>query len=138
VSVVVTVALGGLGSTWSRRHPASRLLLGRIHSYSVQADPRDYAQALIPGDDFEPAMHALRRAGLAANGRSTPTPPDAPLLNLRLYVFRPVPCVRPDQERVSEATRRVLGRAGIDGRVDGLLMNGQPIPIFAPVGAADG
>jgi len=39
---------------------------------------------------------------------------------------------------VSEATRRILREADIDARVDGLLPDGQPIPVIPPaVTAAD-
>lgn len=82
-------------------------------------------------DDFERAMHELRRSGLEARGGNSYPPPDAPRLDTRLYVFRPI-AVPAGQERATDATRRVLRDAGIDGRVDGLLTNGEPVPIGAP------
>jgi hypothetical protein len=56
---------------------------------------------------------------------------DAPRLDTRLYVFRPI-AVPAGQERATDATWRVLHDAGIDGRVDGFLTNGAPVPIVAP------
>jgi hypothetical protein len=82
-------------------------------------------------ENFRPALHTLHRAGLNATGRRSPSPPDAPHLDLVCYVYGPAICVRSGQESVSEATLRVLREAGVEARVDGLLSNGEPIPIFA-------
>lgn len=133
LSVAITLALGALGQSWFARRPWWRLLAGRVAAYSEGGDPRDYAWALIAVEQFGPAMHALRGAGLNAMARSAIAPPDAPHFDTTLHVYRPTICARPGQESVSNATRRVLRQAGIEARVDGLLADGEPIPGIAPV-----
>jgi hypothetical protein len=131
LSATVTLGLGGLGVYWSRNQPWRRVIADRVWAYGEQADPTDYSRAMIGRDDYERAMHELRRAGLEARGGTSYPPPGAPRLDTRLYVFRPI-AVPAGQERATDATRRVLHDAGIDGRVDGFLTNGEPVPIVAP------
>jgi hypothetical protein len=102
------------------------LIERRKAAYWQESDVRDYAGALIDVDDFSRAMHALRRAGLNAYGRSAVALPAASSTSSLLSVFRPAICVRPSQESVCEATRRVLQGAGIDAEVDG-HQGGKPI-----------
>lgn len=74
VSVGATLTFGGLASAWSSRRPWRRLIEGRLLAYAAHLDtpptPDDYAGALIGVEDFSRAMHALRRSGLNASGRS--------------------------------------------------------------------
>ena len=97
----VALAFACLGTYWSKGQPWRQLLANRVTAYSEWSDPRDYSWALIALADFSRAMHALRRGGLNALGRSAIAPMDAPHLDTTLHVFRPPPAVRPGQaERV--------------------------------------
>ncbi len=109
------------------------MLANRVTAYSGWRDPRDYSWALIALADFSRALHALRRGGLNALGRSASPrwthPARRHLARLPSTAHRPA---RPGQASVSEDTRRILWEVGIDARVDSLLLNGKPVPAILP------
>lgn len=126
LSVAATLGAGGIASALSSRRPWRKLIERRKAAYWQESEMRDYAGALIDVDDFSRAMHALRRAGLNAHGRSAVALPAASSTSSLLSVFRPAICVRAGQESVCEATWRALQEAGIDAEVDG-HQDGKPI-----------
>ncbi len=128
----IGLVLGAAASALSQRRLWFRLFATRVNAYSEQADPTDYARALIGHDCRWPAIRALRRAGLNCRSATANGPVDAPHLDTRLEIFRPIICVRDGQERVTNAARHVLFEAGIDGRVDGFSTSGEPVPLIAP------
>jgi hypothetical protein len=135
LSVVVTLALGGIGSAWSRRRPWWTLLVNRAGGYEEHTDPYAYARGLIRLEDCDCAMHALRRAGLNARIMRIPGPADAPELNCRMEIYLPRNCVKPGLGPVKEQALRVLAELGVGGRVGGCdvrtgldIWTGSPLP----------
>lgn len=128
----IGLALGAVGTALSQRQLWFRLFATRVSAYREQGDPTDYARALIGHDDRWPAIRALRRAGLNCRSATANPPTDAPRLDTRLEIFRPTICERGGQAPVTDAARRVLFAAGIDGRVDGFQTNGEPVLLILP------
>jgi hypothetical protein len=126
LSAVVSLVFVGLGGYWSKGQPWRKLIERRVAAYWEESDALDYAAALVGVEDFSRAMHAVRRAGLNARGRSAAPVPGAAHTGSLLSVFRPAICVRPGQESVSDATRRALQEAGIEAGVVG-NQRGRPI-----------
>ena len=119
LSVAVTLALGGIGTAWSRRRPWWTLLADRAVGYEKQTDPYAYASGIICFADRDRAMRALRRSGLNARIARVPGPADAPELDCRMSIYRPRNCTKPGLGPVKDQALRVLAELGIEGRVSG-------------------
>jgi hypothetical protein len=75
LSVALTLALGGIGASWSSRRPWYALLADRVSGYEEQTDPYAYARGCIALADRD----RLTPPGLTAESRST-APATAPSL----------------------------------------------------------
>jgi hypothetical protein len=117
LSVAVTLALGGVGASWSRRRPWHALLVNRVVGYEEQTDPHAYARGCIALADRDRALQALRRSGLQARTARSPGPPDAPELDCRLEIYRPRNCTKPGLDAVDDQALRLLFELGVSGRV---------------------
>ena len=117
LSVAVTLALGGIGATWSRRRPWWTLLANRAVGYEEQTDPYAYAPGIIRLTYRDRALHALRRAGLQARSAPAAGPADAPELDCRIEIYRPRNCTKPGLEPVTDQALQVLAELGVEGRV---------------------
>jgi hypothetical protein len=119
LSVAVTLALGGIGTAWSRRRPWRTMLVNRCAGYQDQTDPYAVALGLIRLADYDGVLHALRRAGLNARAARVQGPTDAPELDCRIEIYRPRNCTKAGLEPVNEQALRLLAELGVEGRIGG-------------------
>lgn len=121
LTTTATLLLASAAAWIRRRFPWRDPIARRLARYT-EPNPSTHVEILLPGDDVDRALQALRRAKFNPTflRRTGNPPPDAPWLDYCLGVEEPAAVARSTNEADRLAgLRTVIARAGVTARVGG-------------------